>query len=150
MSITLTPLEPVIAAIHAAPRQVVIDFAGAGAQALTWLHGVPGSSRTILEATDRYAAASLTEAIGFAPEQFASVEVARALALRAYSRACRLAGPTTLVAGIGCTAAIATDRPKRGDHRCCLAVCDEQSLTTYTLTLTKGRRTRQEEENLVS
>ncbi|MBN1992719.1 MAG: hypothetical protein JW953_08425 [Anaerolineae bacterium] len=146
----LNPLKQVITAIHAAPQMVVIDFAGAGVQALAWLHSVGGSSRTVLEATDRYAAASLTESIGFEPDQFSSPQVARAMAAQAYIRACHLAAPGTPVAGIGCTAAIATDRPKRGDHRCCLAVCDAQGVASYTLTLAKGHRTRAEEENLVS
>jgi hypothetical protein len=150
MAISLDQLTETIAAIHAMPQMVVIDFAGAGSQALTWLHSEGGSSRTILEATDHYASPSLIEAIGFEPEQFASPNVARALATQAYVRACHLATPGIPVAGIGCTATIATDYAKRGDHRCCLAVCEAQRMATYALILTKGQRTRQEEENLVS
>lgn len=41
-----------ITAIHTAARPCVIEFAGAGSQALWWLHSVAGSSRTVLEATD--------------------------------------------------------------------------------------------------
>lgn len=143
-------LERTITAIHATPGQVVLEFAGAGAQALAWLHGVGGSSRTILEASDRYASTALTQALGFTPEQFASPQVARALANRAFIRAGELATPGIPVAGIGCSAAIATDRSKRGDHRCCLAVCHAQGLIAYTLTLSKGARSRLEEETLVS
>lgn len=150
MRLTLENLEEAIKAIHAAPAMVVIEFAGAGAQALAWLHGIGGSSRTILEATDRYAAASLLDSIGFEPQQFVSARVARAMATQAYIRACHLAEPGTPVAGIGCTATIATDRLKRGNHNCYLAVCDAHSVTTYNLTLAKGRRTRREEENLIS
>jgi hypothetical protein len=43
-----------LTAIHATPHMMTMNFAGAGAQALAWLHSVGGSSRTILEATDRY------------------------------------------------------------------------------------------------
>ena len=150
MLITSEQLEPVITAIHATAPMVVIEFAGAGTQALTWLHGVGGSSRTILEATDRYASASLIDSIGFAPEQYTSSQVARAMANRAYLRATRLADADTPVAGIGCTATIATDRAKWGEHRCCLAVCDAQGVTTYALTFAKGRRSRRAEETLVS
>jgi hypothetical protein len=150
MVVDLDQLEKVISAIHATPQMVVIDFAGAGAQALAWLHGVGGSSRTILEATDRYAATSLIDLLGFEPEQFTSSQVARAMAIQAYDRACHLAVLEIPVAGIGCTATIATDRTKQGDHRCSLAVCDAQGITAYTLTLTKGRHTRKEEEKLVS
>lgn len=129
---------------------VVIEFAGAGAQALAWLHNVPGSSRTVLEATDRYAANSLVSLLGSEPVQFTSPQVARTMATKAYIRARQLAEPGTPVAGVGSTATIATGRTKRGDHRCCLAVCDARGVTSYALTLTKGLRTRQQEEYLVS
>ena len=150
MLISQAQLDRIVTAIHATPPMVVIEFAGAGAQALTWLHRVGGSSRTILEATDRYAATSLSEAIGFWPQQFTSPQVAQALARRAFRRASKLAGPHTPVAGLGCTATIATDRLKRGEHRCALTVCEAQGLTTYTLSMVKGLRSRYEEEYLVS
>ncbi len=146
----MSDLETLIEAIHSTSRMVVIEFAGAGAQALAWLHGVGGSSRTILEATDRYASASVVDLIGFEPEQFTALNVARAMATGAYIRASQLADPGISVAGVGCTATIATERHKRGDHRCCVAVCDAQSVTTYELTMVKGARSRKEEENLVS
>lgn len=150
MDITLADVEKSITAIHAAPPRVVIEFAGAGAQALAWLHSVAGSSRTVLEATDHYVAASLISCIGYTPDQFTSPEVARAMATKAYIRARELATPDTHVAGIGSTATIATDRTKRGDHRCCVAVCDAYGVTSYALTLTKGLRNRHQEEHLVS
>ena len=60
------PVQEVIAQIHASAHKLVFEFAGAGSLALFWLHGVPGSSRTILEATDRYAPAS--ECIAWQPD----------------------------------------------------------------------------------
>ncbi len=150
MPLPLEKLEKLIKTIHATPQMLVINFAGAGAQALAWLHGVGGSSRTILEATDCYAAKSVMELIGFEPEQFASPQVARAMATRAFVRACTLAQPGTPVVGIGCTAAIATDRAKRGEHRCYLAVCAVDTVTSYSLVLSKGLRSRPEEESLIS
>ncbi len=143
-------LQKPIEAIHATPQQVVIEFAGAGSLALAWLHSVGGSSRTVLEATDRYAASSLIETVGFEPDQFTSPRVARALATFAHIRAAQLTSPGAPVAGIGCTATIATDRTKRGDHRCCLVISEAGGLTSYTLTFRKGHRTRQEEEQVVS
>jgi nicotinic acid mononucleotide adenylyltransferase len=148
--IDLPTLEKAIEAIHAAPQMFVIEFAGAGSQALTWLHSVGGSSRTILEATDRYTPASLIGSIGFEPEQFTSPEVAKAMATQAFFRACDLAKPGVSVAGLGCTATIATDRTKRGDHRCFIATCEANGITSYGLTLTKGLRTRRKEENVIS
>jgi nicotinic acid mononucleotide adenylyltransferase len=150
MAVSQADLDRVITDIHAAPHQIVLEFAGAGVQALAWLHGVGGSSRTVLEATDHYASTSLIEAIGFNPDQFTSTEVAQALAVKAFFRASHLAGPSTEVVGLGCTATIATDYAKRGEHRCRLAVCDAQGVTSYAVTLSKGRRTRRAEESLVS
>jgi nicotinic acid mononucleotide adenylyltransferase len=143
-------LVKLVESMHATAPMVVYEFAGAGAQALAWLHSVGGSSRTLLEATDRYAASAVTDALGFEPEPFTSAQVARAMATKAFLRACYLADPAANVGGIGLTATIATDRKKRGDHRCWLAVCDASGVTTYALTLSKGARTRPEEEQLVS
>ena len=53
--------------IHSAGVKLVYEFTGAGSLALTWLHSVGGSSRTVLEATDRYAFASLTDLLGHPP-----------------------------------------------------------------------------------
>ena len=141
-------LRDALTAIHATPHLGVIRFAGAGAQALAWLHSVGGSSRTLLEATDHYAAASLVQAVGFEPERFASERVASALAEGAYRRAKELSRAS--VFGLGCAATIATDRPKRGEHRAFIAVRDPFGVTSYSLELTKGERTRQGEEDEVS
>ena len=142
-------LHDILSAVHATPHLGVILFAGAGSQALTWLHSVGGSSRTLLEATDHYAATSLVQVLGFEPERYTSLSVAEALAERAYARALDLA-PDAPTFGLGCTASIATDRVKRGEHRAFVAMKDGFGVTSYALTLTKGERTRQEEEDLVS
>lgn len=139
-----------LTAIHKTPHMMTMNFAGAGTQALAWLHSVGGSSRTILEATDRYVPSSLIEAVGYTPEKFTSVEVGEALAKHAYKRARYLAKPEVPVFGVGCTATIATDRAKKGDHRCVISICDPFGLTSYELVLVKGARNRQGEEDLVS
>ena len=129
---------------------MTLDFAGAGAESLAWLHSVGGSSRTILEATDRYTGASLIEAVGFTPERFTSLRVAKALAANAQRRAAELASDERPVFGVGCTATIATDRTKRGEHRVVVAVKDTLGTLSYELVLTKGERSRAEEEHIVS
>lgn len=144
-----TRLEPLIARIHDSAPKMVMAFAGAGAQALAWLHRVAGSSRTVLEATDHYAPASLTEAAGFTPRRFTAPEVAAALARRARARA-RALEPAGPVFGLGSSATIATDRRKRGQHRLVAAVEDAFGTASYKLVLEKGARSRAEEEELVS
>jgi hypothetical protein len=84
------------------------------------------------------------------PDKFTSVETGNALAKHAFERAKKLAKPGTPVFGVGCTATIATDRAKKGDHRCVVSVCDSLGTLSYELVITKGARDRQGEEELVS
>jgi hypothetical protein len=142
--------QETITSIHQTPHRLVFEFAGAGSLALFWLHSVPGSSRTVLEATDRYAAASLADLIGATPEKFVSAATARAMAEAAYRRALRLTDGAAPCLGVACTAAIATDRVKRGDHGCSIAVYDGATLRVSSLTLAKGARDRAGEEALIS
>jgi hypothetical protein len=142
--------QETITSIHQTPHRLVFEFAGAGSLALLWLHSVPGSSRTVLEATDRYAAASLADLIGVTPEKFVSAATARAMAEAAYRRALRLTDGAAPCLGVACTAAIATDRVKRGDHGCSVAVYDGATLRVSRLTLAKGARDRAGEEALIS
>ena len=135
--------------IHAIPMPTVIEFAGAGSAALWQLHAVAGSSRTILEATDRYAPSSLHSLLGYDPEHFVSRETAVAMAVAAYRRACDLR-PGTANNGLGCTATIATDRTKRGNHACWIALANQHGVKSYGVTLTKGSRDRAGEEAVVS
>ena len=150
MAFTPASVENLVAALHDTPLRVVLSFAGAGALSLAWLHSVGGSFRTVLEAIDCYSAGAVIDWIGFEPTRFTSPAVARAMATRAYVRACALTSPGDWVAGVGCTAAIATDRTKRGEHRVCVAVCTADCVAEYHITLTKGQRSRSEEEELVS
>jgi len=143
-------LSQTIAAIHASGCQLVLEFTGAGSLGLAWLHSVPGSSRTILEATDRYSTASLAELLGYTPEKNVSPETAMKMAEKAYIRACRLGDDDKIRLGVACTATIATDRAKRGEHRCCITVFDKSGARTSDLVLTKGERDRDGEETLVA
>ncbi len=143
-------LQVAIKQIHDSAHKLVFEFTGAGSLALSQLHGVAGSSRTILEATDRYAATALVDLLGNVPDQFVSRETAVAMAARAYRRAMRLAEPGTVCLGVACTAAIATDRQRRGEDRCWVAVRDSVGVSSYGLVMLKSARDRMGEEQLVS
>ena len=143
-------LEATIRAIHAAPPRLVYIFAGAGSLALHWLHAVPGSSRTVLEARDCYAPRALAELLGQVPAQAVSEATARAMAAWARARATVLAEGDWPLLGVACTAAIATDRARRGAHRAIVAVRGGVTTISYELTLVKGQRDRAQEEALAS
>ena len=143
-------IRDLVAQIHAAHTMAVIVVTGAGSQAVAWLLGVPGASRAVLEVLIPYSRRSLIGSLGHEPEQYVSAQTARALAARAYRRALALREEDVRVVGLGCTATIITDRPKRGEHRAHIAAQSAAGTTTYSLTLTKGLRDREGEEEVVS
>ncbi|MCC6238546.1 MAG: hypothetical protein IT299_13375 [Dehalococcoidia bacterium] len=138
-----------IEAIHGTPTQAVLAVSGAGSQALAWLLGVGGASRTVLEATVPYVQSSFVAYAGTTPGEFASPEAAVALARASLQRARGLSGASTLV-GIGCAATIATDRLKRGEHRAYVAASEGERTRVWALHIEKGARDRPGEEDLVS
>ena len=113
--------QGIIEAIHATPTRFVIAVTGGGSGAIAALLAVPGASRTVLDALVPYHEPSLVDFLGYRPEQFCSADTAQAMARRARERAEWLA-PGEVVGGVACTASLATDRPKRGEHRCWVAV----------------------------
>jgi hypothetical protein len=142
------PTRSLIAALHQAPFRCALAVTGGGAAAVGWLLSVPGGSRTVLEAVVPYAESALCDYLGRRPESFCSSATACLLAARAHGRARRLA-PGEPAVGLGCTASLASDRPKRGEHRFHLAVHDGVRTATHSLTLAKGARDRAGEEDVL-
>lgn len=143
-------IEDVIVKLHATPHKSVLAVAGAGSSAMSWLLAVSGASRTILETLVPYGRFSMIDLVGQEPEQYVSPQNARDMARSSYHRALALKEDDSPVVGVACTATIATDRPKRGDHRACIATWDDDGLTTFNLVLDKGKRDRTGEEEVVS
>lgn len=134
-----------VRAVHRAPVAAVLELTGAGTQALAWLHAVSGSSATVLEAHDRYHPGALAAALGARPNRATDPAVAAALAAAAWERAKGLA-PGAAVTGLGCTAALVTDRPRRGAHVCHVAARDGLGSRRFAVRLAKGARDRAGEE----
>jgi len=143
-------LAEVVAQIHATPRKIVLVVTGGGSGAIAQLLAVPGGSQTLLEALVPYASRSLIDFLGAEPEHYCTAATARLMAMQGYHRAMQLRAGGEPVAGVACTASLVSDRPKRGPHRCHIAVQDGRSTTTDSLTLTKGRRDRAGEEDVVA
>lgn len=148
---SLSSPSVLIAQIHASPAMAVIVVTGGGAQAITDLLAVPGASKTVLEALVPYSERALSEFLGEQPVQSVSIETAAAMAQAAYRRALHLREDGAVpVLGLACTATLATDRPKKGDHRAHLGLRTAASTHVYSVTLTKGARDRAREERVVS
>ncbi|MGQ0635031.1 MAG: hypothetical protein ACT4QC_10500 [Planctomycetaceae bacterium] len=160
-----------IAQIHAAPIRMVVVTTGGGASAIAELLSVPGGSRTVIEGVVPYSAAALADWLGRVPDRFCAEDTALAMAAVAYERGCRLerapaaqratAGApiegqalsaqarASEVVGVSCTAALVSDRPKAGAHRCFVAVQGADFTASLSLVLEKGARDRPAEESLV-
>jgi hypothetical protein len=158
---TPDPLAELARRIHDAGRRGVIVVTGGGAGAIAQLVGTPGASRTVLEALVPYSAAALVELLKGKPEQFCSPGTARMMAMAAYRRACRLweAGktaeapdgdPAPVLFGLGATASLASDRPKRGAHRIHLAAQTAATTWSRSIELAKDLRTRAAEEAIAT
>ena len=143
-------MRPHIQRLHDTPHKTVLAVSGAGTQAVAWLLGVSGASRTILEVVVPYGRLAMQDFLGFEPTQSASAETARQMARRAYERARAQLEDESPAVGLACAAAIATDRYRRGDHRAFVTAWDATSTATWSLTFHKGLRDRAGEEDVVS
>lgn len=140
-----------VAKIHQRPAMAVLVVTGGGTQALADLLVVPGASRTVLEALVPYSERSMGEFLWGRTSQAVSAETAAALARKAHERALALAPPQDVaVLGIACTAALVTDRPRKGEHRAYVAVCRGESVEVRSVVLEKNARTREGEERVVA
>jgi nicotinamide mononucleotide (NMN) deamidase PncC len=133
--------------IHAAAKPLVLAITGGGSGAIAELLKVPGASATVLEAVVPYSATSLQEWLGGAVDHFCSERTARAMAMAAFERARQLsdADPRTLC-GVGATASLVSNRPKRGAHRIHVAWQSADTTAVVSCDFDKGARSREEEE----
>ncbi|KAJ6899232.1 hypothetical protein NC652_025650 [Populus alba x Populus x berolinensis] len=143
-------IRGVVEAIHSAPNQAVLYLAGGASQALGWLMSVPGASNTVLEAVVPYSRMSFIQLLGKIPGQHCSQQTAEEMALLAYNRGLKLSSPGYPVVGVGFTGSLASSRPKFGDHRFYLSTRTSDRLSVSTVTLSKGLRTREQEDTVSS
>ncbi|MGH7048508.1 MAG: hypothetical protein ACREE2_19195 [Stellaceae bacterium] len=139
-----------ISALHASGRKAALAITGGGSGAIGELLRVPGGSRLLIEAQVPYDAMALATFLGSAPAQACSSGTAIAMAQSARARAARLAPAGTDLVGLGATAALVSDRPRKGEHRFHIAFANAAQTAHCTCVLAKGRRDRAAEEDLVS
>jgi len=151
--------QQLIAGLHASGRKAALAITGGGSGAIAELLRVPGGSRLLIEAQIPYDAQALAMFLGFAPARACSAETAIAMARTARARAASLApadseGGTELVGrdlvGLGATAALVSDRPRKGEPRFHIAFANAAGIAHCTCVMAKGRRDRAGEEDLVS
>jgi nicotinamide mononucleotide (NMN) deamidase PncC len=139
-----------ISAVHRSGRQAVIAVTGGGSLAISDLLTVPGASAFVLEASVPYGSESLTQWLGRRPENFCARETALAMAAVAFQKGRRLGGDAATLIGVGCTASLASHRPKLGEHRAWIATQTADRTELLECRLSKGARDRLQEERLVA
>jgi hypothetical protein len=139
-----------ISTLHASGRKAALAITGGGSGAIGELLRVPGGSRLLIEAQVPYDAQALAAFLGFAPAQASSADTAIAMARSVRARASRLVPADTDLVGLGATAALVSDRPRKGEHRFHIAFVNSAGIAHCTGVMAKGRRDRAAEEDLVS
>jgi len=157
---TPPPLDarPLVDALAAAGRRLVLAASGGGAGAITRLVSTPGASEVVLEGLVPYARAAVDHLLGGGQESYCSGRTACRLAVAAWQRACRLeeaAGATPDEAarravGAAVTAGLRTRHPKRGEHRAIVAVQTREATRLAELVLAKEVRSRAGEESVAA
>ena len=151
---TMNPLDAawqqLITTLHASGRKAALAITGGGSGAVGELLRVPGGSRLLIEAQVPYDALALATFLGFAPAQACSADTAAAMARKVRAHASRLLPAGTDLVGLGATAALVSDRPRKGEHRFHIAFENSAGIGHCTGVMAKGRRDRAAEEDLVS
>jgi nicotinamide mononucleotide (NMN) deamidase PncC len=144
-------MQQLVEQIHATATPMVIAVTGGGSDAISSLLAVPGASATVLEAVVPYAPTALADWLGGVPDHYCSARTARAMAMAAFQRARVLtdADPSR-IRGIGASASLASNRPKRGAHRVHVAWQSAKTTDVMSCELQKGSRTRAQEEEVAS
>jgi nicotinamide mononucleotide (NMN) deamidase PncC len=153
--------SPLIQQIHATPGLWVTAITGGGSAAVSRLLAVPGASRTLVEATVPYHNKALAAYLGHTPAQACSAATARALAMAAFRRCQQLLQVNASTAkteaalesplfGLGCSAALTTDRSRRGQDRCFVAVQSLAASWELSLHLQAPGASREAQEALCS
>ncbi|MFT7602097.1 MAG: nicotinamide mononucleotide (NMN) deamidase PncC [Acidimicrobiales bacterium] len=158
-----------VQAIHDSPTMLVLAVAGGGNAVITDLLDVPGASRTVLEMRVPYAATAMADLLALdddepwgdsEPEVGAvSTSTAQTMAEACLERAHQLSPDHHDVIGVACTAALVTDRTKKGDHRAHIAIARGSSrhhngppmeVVQQKIELEKGQRDRTGEDRVVA
>ena len=129
--------------LHLSQWSGVFYITGGGSELLSEMLQEPGASNTVLEGTVPYSERSLGEVLGGAPDQACSMPTARALAMAGYEKAILHGGSDYF--GFGCTASLATNREKKGQHRAHWAIQTAKDTFCYSAVYSADRVTEEEQ-----
>lgn len=135
-------------ALIEAKKPLVMYITGGGLSALGDLTHNGGASSYLLEAKINYAQQSTNEILGYVPKHYASVETARALALKAYDRATIISNRKDVI-GLASTSKLAIEN-ERIDRKHEIHIAIQTENGTFTWSATPNSSWRVVEDNLNS
>jgi hypothetical protein len=135
--------------VLASEVQLAVAVTGGGSELAAWLLDHPGASRAVVEIQIPYHAGALRDYLGAPGPHRVASKTAVHLAGRAFVRARQLAGGSRPI-GLGCTAALATRRVRKGEDRAWVAVRLDREYRLYELRFARGAAGRLEQEEILS
>jgi len=127
--------------------RAVLVTTGGGSSAPNALLTTPGASRFVVEVHTPYSPEALEQFLGEKQEHSVSPATAQKLAAQAFDQSVQCRTPDTEYhpVGIACTAALQTDRERRGDDRAFICIKTAGAKKLYALHFSKTSRAEQEE-----
>ena len=135
--------------ILAAGRPLAVAVTGGGSRGISWLLNHPGASRVVVEAQVPYLGEAVADYLGRPGPHRVREETARLLAVRARRRALRLSRNGGAV-GAGATAALATDRVRKGRDRAFVCTRGPCRYSFASLRFDAGASDRLSQEEVLS
>jgi len=142
-------IKKLVKRIHSSSFQGCFSIAGGGMKTFDYLFSTPGSSNTILEILIPYSKESLSDFISEKLNSHVSHTEAISMSNKSYIRSKKLS-KNHKTFGLSCTAAIATDRMRKGEDRAFIAWNSELSNGYTSIFFDKSRRKRYEEDIIIS
>jgi len=138
--------------IHESKYKITFVSSGGGTNAISSLLKVPGASNTILESYIPYSKKSMDLFLNRKPDHYCSLGTCLSMAANAYKKCMQIDSSyeTKYLIGVSVTASLATTYTKIGDHKFYIAVQTESYTKSIECILSKGSRTREQEEELIT
>ena len=147
MKADINNFNSLVKQIHVGRTRAALALTGGATGTITALLRRPGGSRTVLDVAIPYAPEAVAAYLGFEPQQAVSASTATALARVAFDRALSFRPDSTIpVIGLGCSAALATDRVRKGADRIHVATFDGTQTLSYVREFDPSERDREEQE----
>ena len=136
--------------IHSSDVKIVMSLAGSGTKALSWLLDIEGASNTLLNAIVPYSLRGMQQFLGEEVEQTVCADTSISMCKMAYMNAINLRDQLHDVIGVSCTAALSTNRKRRGANQGFIGLYGNKFLKVYHIQIIKGELDRISEERIIS